>query len=283
MLPGTFMYVYLGYAGRAGLAAAGGGSSRSPGQWVMLVIGLAATVAVTVYVTRLARRAVRENEAFSDDSPGRGAKASASRRSGVVGTIAIAVIALFLAGCATFAYVNPGRIAGLFGPPAVTMRETYAEKPGGPAFDHAALDSLLKTHVDDAGRVDYRALKQEAAALDAYIAALAGAPLDEMGRSERLALLTNAYNAFTLRLILDHHPVKSIKDIPAAQRWDAVRWTVGGQTWSLNQIEHEQIRPHFAEPRIHFALVCAAVGCPPLRNEAYRADDLDAQLDAQTR
>ena len=102
-----------------------------------------------------------------------------------------------------------------------------------------------------------------------------------MSRDQKLALLINGYNAFTLRLILDHYPVKSIKDIPADERWDAERWTIGGQTWSLDQIENEQVRPHFKEPRIHFALVCAAVGCPPLRHEAYVADRLEEQLEDQ--
>jgi hypothetical protein len=70
-----------------------------------------------------------------------------------------------------------------------------------------------------------------------------------MGRDQKLALLVNAYNAFTLRLILDHYPLKSIKDIPEKQRWDDKRWNVGGRVWSLSQIEHEQIRPKFKEPR----------------------------------
>ncbi len=102
-----------------------------------------------------------------------------------------------------------------------------------------------------------------------------------VGHKEKLALLVNAYNAFTMRLILDHYPVKSIKDIPAKKRWDDKRWQVGSQTWSLNQNEHEQIRPNFKEPRIHFALVCAAVGCPPLRSEAYAANRLAEQLEEQ--
>ncbi|RMF70696.1 MAG: DUF547 domain-containing protein, partial [Planctomycetota bacterium] len=95
-------------------------------------------------------------------------------------------------------------------------------------------------------------------------------------------LLINAYNAFTLRLILENYPLKSIKDIPAPKRWSAKRWKVAGHVWSLNQIEHEQIRPKFREPRVHFALVCAAIGCPPLRSEAYVGARLDEQLADQT-
>ena len=284
MLPGTFMYVYLGYAGRAGLtAAAGGESSRSPGQWALLVVGLAATIAVTVYVTRLARKAVKENTVMSDASaapagPAPFAQAPPSR---IMATVLTATFALALAVGTGCAYANRAKIAGLFGPPSVKLGETYAEKPDGARFGHSAFDALLKKHVDEAGMVDYRGLKADAASLDAYIATLAKAPLADLGRNERLTLLINAYNAFTLRLILDHYPVKSIKDIPADQRWDAKRWNIGGNVWSLNQIEQEQIRPHFKEPRIHFALVCAAIGCPPLRNEAYAADRLEAQLAAQ--
>jgi hypothetical protein len=170
----------------------------------------------------------------------------------------------------------------LFGPPAVVMVETYADRPDGPQFDDTAFDAILQEHVDDTGLVDYLALKADPAALDAYIGSLASAPLDQMGRDQRLALLINGYNAFTLRLILDHHPVKSIKDIPADQRWDARRWNIAGNIWSLNQIEHEQIRPHFREPRIHFALVCAALGCPPLRREAYVAARIEEQLHEQS-
>lgn len=283
MLPGTFMYVYLGYAGRAGLgAAAGAEAGRSPAQWALLGVGLAATVAVTVYVTRLARKAVKENTDMSDASTtSTDAPSGTASRSPWLTTLSAMVFALALAGCTVFAYTNRAKIAGLFGPPAVTMVETYAEKPDGPRFDHSGFDALLRKHVDGAGLVDYRALKADPAALDGYIASLAKAPLADMGRSERLTLFINAYNAFTLRLILDHYPVKSIMDIPADQRWDARRWNIGGNVWSLNQIEHDQIRPHFKEPRIHFALVCAAIGCPPLRNEAYAADRLENQLDAQ--
>lgn len=285
MLPGTFMYVYLGYAGRAGIsAAAGGGASRSPGQWALLAVGLVATLAVTVYVTRIARKAIQENSDMSDTTTQSSTMSHVEPpRQRLLPTAFTAVFAVALAGCTTYAYANHAKFAGLFGPPAVALGETYAEKADGPKFDHSVFDALLKKYVDDHGLVDYRGLKADAARLDPYIASLAKAPLNDMGRSERLAFLLNAYNAFTLRLILDHYPLKSIKDIPTEQRWDAKRWNVAGSVLSLNQIEHEQIRAHFKEPRIHFALVCAAMGCPPLRDEAYAADRLEKQLDAQAR
>ena len=179
-------------------------------------------------------------------------------------------------------------LGGLFGPPRLEMKEAYGDRAAdesgeAPSFDHSAFDALLHQYVDADGWVDYHGLKAEEVRLDAYLSAVAAAPFDALGRDEKLALLINAYNAFTLKLIVEHLPVKSIKDISSAKRWDAVRWNVGGYVWSLNQIEHEQIRPKFVEPRVHFALVCAAVGCPPLRNEAYDPSRLDPQLDEQTR
>jgi hypothetical protein len=176
-----------------------------------------------------------------------------------------------------------GTIAGWLGPPRVELAESFGDESGGATFDHSRFDTLLAGHVDADGFVDYAGLTTEVAELDAYIASLADAPLEELGRDERLALLINAYNAFTLRLILDHYPLASIKDIPAARRWEDARWRLGGQAHSLDQIEHRLIRPNFREPRIHFALVCAAVGCPPLRAEAYSGARLEEQLDEQAR
>jgi len=173
----------------------------------------------------------------------------------------------------------------LFGPPRVTLVETYEERPDGPVFDHSLLTTILGEHVDAEGRVDYGELAADPVRLDLYLKQLEGARPDDLGRSERLALLINAYNAFTLRLIVDHWDggaLKSIKDIPEDQRWEAVRWKIGAGLHSLSDIEHRLIRPHFAEARIHFALVCAALGCPPLRNEAYTGARLEEQLRSQS-
>ena len=174
-------------------------------------------------------------------------------------------------------------LAQLFGPPKTQLSEAYEAKPDGPSFDHSNFDALLRRFVDVEGLVDYRGLGQEEPSLDDYIASIAEAPFPDLGRDEKLALLINAYNAFTLKLILDNYPVDSIQDIPSKQRWDAKRWVIGGQTYSLSQIEHEQIRPKFIEPRIHFALVCAAVGCPKLRQEAYVGSRISEQLEEQAK
>ncbi len=287
MLPGTLMYVYLGYAGRAGLdAAAGASQGKSPGQWALLIIGLLATIAVTIYVTRIARRAIRQQTDLEHVSTPSKEQDTMTRsdqtKSGILGTLVLATVTLIFAGAAGYGYTHKNQIAGLFGPPRTQLKESYQPKPNGPKFDHSRFDAVLKEYVSpEGGWVDYAGLVKNQDNLNAYIESLAVAPIDDLGRNERLALLINAYNAFTLRLILDHYPVKSIKDIPSVQRWDAKRWILGGQTVSLNEIEHEWIRPNFVEPRIHFALVCAAVGCPPLRHEAYTGSSLEEQLEDQ--
>ncbi len=201
-------------------------------------------------------------------------------------TVFLTCVSLLLITAAILAWLNVGAIErsliGLFGPPQVELHEAYSASADGPTLDHSSFDSLLKKHVDDDGWVDYEGLKGEESRLDSYLQSVAAAPFDELGRDGKLALLINGYNASTLKLILDHMPIDSIQDIPEADRWDAVRWNIGGNQWSLNQIEHEQIRPKFVEPRVHFALVCAAVGCPPLRNEAYEATRINDQLQDQT-
>ena len=150
---------------------------------------------------------------------------------------------------------NPVVLSAL-GPPATVLTEAHSEdapEDVRTAFSHAAFARVLEAHVKR-GAVDYASLAADRADLDTYLEALASAPFDAMSRDEKLALLINAYNAFTLALILDYYPVDSIKDIPADERWDAVRWKLGGRTLSLSQIEHEELRAKFVEPRIHFAI-----------------------------
>ncbi len=290
MLPGTFMYVYLGHIGTEGLrSAAGAQRGKTPGEWALLAVGLMATIAVTVYVTRLARKTLRQNTRIQEETASEGTMNESTEQMVVGsagrtrGTIVLALVAVAMLGIASRAHQRRDALRNLFGPAPVTPQEAYQRQSDGPTFDHSAFDALLRKHVDGDGWVDYEGLRSEAASLDTYIASLENAPFADLGRDEKLSLLINAYNAFTLRLILDHYLVKSIKDIPRAKRWRHTRWRIGSVTLSLDQIEHEQIRPKFAEPRIHFALVCAAIGCPKLRNEAYHAELIDEQLEDQTR
>lgn len=146
-------------------------------------------------------------------------------------------------------------------------------------INHTLFTHVLSQHVAHGG-VDYAAIREDKR-FEEYLVALSkvepGAIKDE---KERLAFWINAYNAFTIKLILDHYPVKSIRDIKQGETgpWDLVWIEIGGKKFSLNQIEHAIIRKEFDDPRIHAALVCAAKSCPPLRSEAYTAQRLDAQL-----
>ncbi|PPK86655.1 uncharacterized protein DUF547 [Neolewinella xylanilytica] len=153
-------------------------------------------------------------------------------------------------------------------------------RPQGPS--HAAWSSLLSRHVSGSGTVNYAGFRQDVEALNGYLSTLAEeVPDNSWSNEEALAYWINAYNAFTIKLILDNWSVKSIREID--EPWDQKFITLDGDAYSLNQIEHEIIRPNFAEPRIHFALVCAAVSCPPLATSAYTAENLDAMLERQTR
>ena len=160
---------------------------------------------------------------------------------------------------------------------------------GEPAFDHSAFDRLLKTHVTADGRVDYDAFAR-APAFPAYLERLAQAAPDTLSREEQLAFWINAYNAYTIQLVNAHGERKSIRNInktlgviKAMGPWKEEIVRAGGKTMSLDFVEHEIIRKRFREPRIHFALVCAARSCPPLRREAYAGDRLGAQLEEQAR
>ncbi len=156
--------------------------------------------------------------------------------------------------------------------------------PLSTAPGHAAWDQLLQKHVSEDGAVDYKGFKKDRKALQAYLDSLAAHhPMDSWSRDEKLVYWINAYNAFTVKLILDHYPVKSIKEIHDGNPWD-VKWIeLGRRTYSLNQIEHDVIRPHYAEPRIHFAVNCAAQSCPPLLNRAFTVAQLEDYLEQQTR
>lgn len=161
------------------------------------------------------------------------------------------------------------------------------------AFDHShrEFDQLLKRYVifqQAQSTVNYQALLKNRAPLDRYLESLSAVSEDEFEsfqRDERLAFLINAYNAFTLKLILDHYPVESIKDIGSffSSPWKKKFFTLFGKKSWLDQIEHEWIRPVFKEPRIHFAVNCASMGCPSLANEAFVAGKLNDQLDFVTR
>jgi hypothetical protein len=153
---------------------------------------------------------------------------------------------------------------------------------------HTPFTSLLAVHVRN-DRVDYDAFAR-APEFQSYLNALAAARLDSMSRDEVLAFWINAYNAYTIQLINRHEERESIRNInkfmglvKGKGPWKEEIVRAAGYTLSLDDVEHRIIREQFKEPRIHMALVCAAVSCPPLRREAYEGARLDQQLEDQTR
>ena len=154
-------------------------------------------------------------------------------------------------------------------------------------IDHSGWDRLLKEYVDDRGRVDYARWQADGTdELDRYLNKLSQASMFEAGEADRLAYWINAYNAVTIRGILREYPTTSIRNHTAKlfgyNIWDDLFLRADGRDWSLNTIEHKVLRP-MGEPRIHFAIVCASVGCPKLRNEAYLPGRIDTQLEKNAR
>ncbi|WP_245552514.1 DUF547 domain-containing protein [Cyanobium gracile] len=153
-----------------------------------------------------------------------------------------------------------------------------------PPLDPGPYNAVLRTVVDGRGLVDYAALQRDPAQLDRYIEALGALAPERFAswpEAEQIALLINAYNAFTLRAIIDNDPIRpSIKAIPGV--WKFRRHQLMGRGLTLDGIEHEILRREYNEPRIHAALVCAAISCPPLRQEAFTGAALERQLEDQT-
>lgn len=149
--------------------------------------------------------------------------------------------------------------------------------------DHTVFDKILKQYVSASGKVDYKGIKADIARLDSYLGTLESTKMDDSwSRKEKLAFWINAYNAYTIKLIVQNYPLKSIMDLHGGKPWDQKWINIAGQNLSLNNIENDIIRPQFNEPRIHFAVNCAAASCPPILNKAYTAGNLEATLTTQT-
>ena len=160
-------------------------------------------------------------------------------------------------------------------------------------FDHSEYNRLLQKYVTADGLVNYNALKNNPTQLDNYLKQLEQVKPDEFNnwpQNEQLAFWINAYNAITIKGILKNYPIK-YGDLIARARfpqnsirqikdfWDTVFIRIMGEDITLNRIEHEILRKQFKEPRIHFAIVCASIGCPKLQNRAYFPDDIDKSLE----
>ena len=145
---------------------------------------------------------------------------------------------------------------------------------------HSLWSTALKEHVDEAGHVNYTKWKEDTTLLDDYITSLEENPPAEFwSRNDSLAYFINAYNAVTVKLILDHYPLKSIRKLITP--WRFKRFELEREKISLNHIEHQILRK-MNEPRIHFAINCASASCPKLFNIAFYAHTMEEQLEEAT-
>jgi Protein of unknown function, DUF547 len=156
-------------------------------------------------------------------------------------------------------------------------------------FDHTAWDRLLKQHVNAIGEVDYAAIKANRQPLDAYVAGLAAASPDSRqelfpDRASQLAYWLNAYNALTIRGVVDAYPTGGVRELGARFGFFSRKdYTLGGRKLSLQDLENGIIRARYRDPRIHFTIVCASVSCPRLDRDAFSASNLEQHLDRLTR
>jgi len=154
----------------------------------------------------------------------------------------------------------------------------------GAGIDNALYAKVLERYVSD-GLVDYANLKTHRDDLDNYLDMMGEVSPDDLSSDEQLAFFINLYNAATLRLIIDNYPVESIKDIGSffSSPWKLKVVRLDGKLVTLGHIEHEILRPRFKDPRVHMALNCTALSCPPLITIPYETEMVDMQLEQATR
>ena len=207
------------------------------------------------------------------------------RRQVIHGTVAVAAL-----GTAGFAWLER------WAAPSSSLVDPHwqvHEPDATRTVDHTAWAAWLRRYVavdpNGPNRVRYAAVDPAARAdLAGYLRGLQATTVTGLARPEQLAFWLNLYNARTVAVVLDHYPVASIRDITFGRRAGAGPWrepllTVEGRSLSLDDVEHGIVRPIFAEPRIHYAVNCAALGCPDLQPEPFLADRLEAQFDRAAR
>jgi hypothetical protein len=162
--------------------------------------------------------------------------------------------------------------------------KTIGTKPGVPELNHDKLDALLRKHVNSSGKVDYKTFKKDQPVLEDYINILElNPPQSSWSKNKEMAYWINLYNAFTIYAILEKWPVSSITDLEGGKVWDRKTITIGGERLTLNDIEKNKLLKRFKDPRIHFAVNCAAASCPPLLNKAWTEENIQRYLQKQTK
>jgi hypothetical protein len=189
----------------------------------------------------------------------------------------------------------PAAAPALAGPEAELWQRWTAHDPSSDRrVDHDAWGALLsvlsREGPDGVRRVDYGAITGETRTkLDRYLETLQAVPVSQLARAEQFAYWVNLYNALTVQVIAEHYPVDSIRDIDISPGWfsngpwGAELVTVEGAALSLDDIEHRILRPIWQDPRIHYAVNCASIGCPDLAPDPWTSEGLDARLDAAAR
>ena len=155
-------------------------------------------------------------------------------------------------------------------------------------FDHSKFDTVLKTFVNEQGRIDYNGIARDPS-FKAYMESLETAQTESMSHDGKLAFWINVYNAVTIDKVIKWKPKKSVRETFVPGVWTGTKFftsrehTVGGQTLSQDDIEHEILRKQLKEPRIHFAIICASSGCPPQPRFAYTEANVQTMLEEETR
>jgi hypothetical protein len=155
-------------------------------------------------------------------------------------------------------------------------------------FDHSKFDRVLKTYVNDQGLVDYNGIAGDQT-FKAYMKSLESADLGSMSRNARLAFWINAYNAVTIDKVIKWKPKKSVRETLIPRVWTSTKFftsrenKVAGKRLSQDDIENDILRKQFKDPRIHFAIICASSGCPPLPRFAYTEENVQEKLEEETR
>ena len=171
----------------------------------------------------------------------------------------------------------------------IWQRWTVYDSKSNLTVDHGPWNRFLNKHVaegdDGINLVDYKAVSQDdKEALDRYVSSLEDTPVGRLNKNEQLAFWLNLYNSLTVKVILDHYPVDSIMDIDispgifSSGPWGKKLVSVEGQPLSLDDIEHRILRPIWKEPRIHYGVNCASIGCPNLRRVAFTSENADGLL-----
>ena len=187
-----------------------------------------------------------------------------------IGILLAAIFGLTI-GCAPASVKAQGPIAD---------EVTAALSSGTDTFAHQEWSRLLAGGIRE-GLVDYDYFQEHREELDDYLDRIAEVELSGLSSPHLMALLCNAYNALTIRSILNHPTVSSIRDIPGV--WKRTTHRVGGHDLTLDQIEHNILRPFFQDPRVHFAINCASASCAPLPPWAFTGEKLEEQLDGRAR